>query len=73
MLTKAKDLKVGDFIDLEGDPYADPHSDNDYFRSEFVQVVEVTPETDDCVAVGIEGFDLVGFPVGHEIRRQTQA
>ena len=69
MLTiAAADIRVGDLVDLEGDAFADPDRDNIFFQSELIEVVEVVRETDECVAIGLEGFDLVGFPPGHHLR-----
>ena len=67
----ATNLKVGDMIDLEGDVYADPGCDHPWMESEYAIVTEVDHETSECVAIGFEGFDLVGFPVQHPLRRVT--
>lgn len=71
IVVPASDLIVGDIVDLYADPFADPDApygaNSLWFDSEYVQVVEVTRETDDCVAVGFEGFDLVGFPPDHRL------
>ncbi|KKL89018.1 hypothetical protein LCGC14_1918920 [marine sediment metagenome] len=56
----------GDLIDLAGDPYADPDDEHaNWFESEYLKVVQIIRETPKCVAIGFEGFDLVGFPVDH--------
>lgn len=67
-MVMAKDVKVGDLVDLEGDPYADPDSDILYFQDQYMEVGEVDQETPECVAIGFEGFDLVGFPTDHELK-----
>jgi hypothetical protein len=64
----ASALRVGDLIDLQGDVFADPSHENRYFASAWQTVATIEPEGDGCVAVGIEGFDVVGFPSGHYVR-----
>lgn len=62
---RAKDLQVGDMVDLEGDEYADPNND-DMFTYEFETVERVEVETPECVCVYF-GFDAVGFPTDHNL------
>jgi hypothetical protein len=63
---QVSELRVGDLVDLEGDPYADPRRDPmNCFEFELAEVASVERETADCVAVGFEGFDVVGFPPHH--------
>jgi hypothetical protein len=64
----ASELRPGDLVDLEGDPFADPDRANVSLASEFQRVATVDRETPNCVAVGFEGFDAVGFPAGHHVR-----
>lgn len=65
-LKPACTLSVGDMVDLEGDAFADPDCDpGSAFDCEYAVVCSVKRETDDCVAIGFEGFDLVGFPPDH--------
>lgn len=63
---KVEDLLPGTFVDLEGDPYADPDKDNPVFPYELERVHEVSLETPECVLVYFD-FDAVGFPLGHEL------
>lgn len=65
MRLPAFQIIVGDRIDLEGDPFADPTSSNPSLACELAEVCEVTYETADCVAIGFDGFDIVGFPRYH--------
>jgi hypothetical protein len=65
MTVAVKDLRIGDAVDLEGDPYADPNQENPALECEYQQVYSVERETGDCVAVGFDGFDIVGFPPDH--------
>jgi len=58
----------GDLVDLEGDKYADPKSDNVSLQCEYMSVVHVEQETPQCVAVAFECFDVVGFPTYHKLR-----
>jgi len=65
MKKKVKDLRIGDYTDLEGDEYADPDKDpGKCFAYEWEPVTEVEFETPQCVAVSFE-FDTVGFPPEH--------
>jgi hypothetical protein len=61
----AIDLEDGDLVDLEGDEYADPNRDHIEFECEYQVVCFHELETKDCVAIGFEGFDIVGFPPCH--------
>lgn len=65
----ATEVKVGDMIDLEGDTYADPARDHPWMEDEYAIVAEVDYETSECVAIGFESFDLVGFPIHHPLRK----
>ncbi len=67
-MVMAKNVKVGDLVDLEGDEYADPDYDKTWMLYLFAEVTDVEQETPECVAIGFEGFDLVGFPTDHELR-----
>lgn len=58
-------LRVGDLVDLAGDPFADPNSDDISLDCEYAVVCEINREADDCIAVGFEGFDVIGFPPDH--------
>lgn len=64
----AREVKAGDLLNLEGDPYADPKRDNALFECEYVEVAFVEQETPECVLMGIEGFDWVGFPTEHPLK-----
>lgn len=73
--TAVRDLRPGDLVDLEADPYADrPCADGcedcDLARStfayEYVQVHELEPETADCLVVFFDGH-AVGFPPDHRV------
>lgn len=65
---RAADLREGDYLDLEGDKIADPKRDRIAFQSEFAMVASVERETPTCVAVGIEGVDVFGFPPDHMVK-----
>lgn len=68
MRIQVKDLRIGDYVDLEGDPFVEP---NVMFESEYMTVASIYHETPTCIAVGFEGFDVVGFPPDHEVEVQT--
>jgi hypothetical protein len=68
ILTKAAmDVLVGDVLDLEGDPFADPNRDNPSLQCEYQTVIEVESETPYCVRLAFDGL-AVGFPYGHHLR-----
>jgi len=73
IMTPVENLKEGDLVDLEGDRYADQAGCNPLFECELMPVTHVERETDNCVTVYFEGFDMVGFPVGHPLLRQARA
>lgn len=63
------DLRPGDRVDLEGDPYADPDGEgNPTFQHEYQIVESVELETPHCVLVHFESWDACGFPVKHRVQ-----
>lgn len=58
---KVEDLKEGDKVDLESCPYLKNHPTAEY---EYAEVCYVNRESDNCVAVGYEGMDEVGYQAG---------
>jgi len=58
-------LRVGDLVDLAEDPFADPDGDDPALQIEYAVVCEISRETEDCIAIGFEGLDIIGFPPGH--------
>jgi len=66
MKIKVKDLKPGDAVDLEGDPYADPNHDHIEYECEFQAVAEVVQETPECTVVYFDNC-ACGFPTNHEL------
>lgn len=62
-IKNAAELKPGDLVDLEHDPYADDGHHLE-FESEYQLVLDVERETPDCVRVDFEGLSC-GFPPGH--------
>jgi hypothetical protein len=73
-MIRADAVQVGDLLDLEGDPHADPEKGGgielptNSFEFELAEVTEVVRETADCIRIGGPGF-LVGFPVDHMLKR----
>lgn len=65
MKLPASQIRVGDLIDLQDDPYADPNN-AERFGLELQEVVSVEDEGP-CIAIGFEGFDIVGFPRDHSL------
>ena len=66
-LVKVKDLKEGDWVDLENDPYADPLGEVVLLECEFQVVSTIEQETPDCVCVYFADF-VCGFPPEHEVK-----
>lgn len=64
-----EDLALGDLIDLESCPYLKGHSSAPF---EFAQVAHVERETQDCVVIGYEGIDHIGYPVGTVLQVRQQ-
>jgi hypothetical protein len=67
MMVKVKDLRERDYVDLEGDPYADPQSDKPEYEFEYAIVAGIERETPTCVRVDFETGNSVGFPPDHEV------
>ena len=57
-LVKVKDLKVGDFIDLEGDRNLGHHISVEF---EYSKVCEIINETDDCIVVAFDDGMTAGY------------
>lgn len=57
----ARDIHVGDAVNLEGDSYADPHRDHPEFECEYQIVCEVKDEGR-AIAIGFDSTDTVGYP-----------
>ena len=68
VLVPVEKLKIGDWVDLQHDRYADPTGANPLLELAYQQVYHLEQETAECVAVDFEGFDTVGFPTGHQLR-----
>lgn len=52
------ELREGDLVDLESCPYLKDHPTAPF---EFATVSSVENETPDCIAIGYEGIDTVGY------------
>lgn len=65
---KVEDLAVGNRIDLASCPYLKSHSSAD---CEYALVAHVERETPDCVVVGYEGIDHIGYQVGTVLQVRT--
>ena len=66
-MTRARDLKEGDLVDLEGDGFADPDKENEAFVYGFQRVEGSELETPECLRIDFEGVS-VGFPPDHWLR-----
>jgi hypothetical protein len=61
-------LIVGNLVDLTSCPYLKRHSSADF---EYARVVYVQRESLDCVVIGYEGIDHIGYPVGTVLQAYT--
>ena len=66
-MVQIKNLMPGMLVDLEGDRYADPRRTNRAYQFEYQRVVDVVPETTDCICVYFAESNPVGFPPNHEV------
>lgn len=66
-LVRVRDLKQGDRVDLEGDPYADPQSDKPGLQCEYQVVDCIEVETPACTCVYFEDFTCA-FPSDHQVK-----
>ena len=65
-------LVDGDIVDLEGDSYADPNSDNPIFPFEYARVDGPgEQETPECYRLDTDAGSF-GFPTGHLIRLMAE-
>jgi hypothetical protein len=62
---RISELVVGDYVDLEGDEFADPKHDHPYFESEYEVVECIEKESKNCICVHFENSNPVGFPPDH--------
>lgn len=75
-MIKAKNVREGDRLDLEGDQFADPNGDgigesgHFYgFEFELAEVESVEFETRDCVVIHTS-LGSFGFPPDHPIKQE---
>lgn len=64
---KVRHLRVGDVLDLQNDPYADPAGTNTFYPCEYAVIAAVTQETLDCFVLDFEHGATVGFPADHQV------
>ena len=69
VMIPAKEVKEGDFVDLEGDAYADAHNEGAQYGFEFSYAIvqRVEQETPECVRIDFD-HDSVGFPSDHMLK-----
>ena len=75
-LTRVSDLREGDMVDLEGDPYtdcSDPWCEEDHATVlEHTYAIVDEPgelETPECMVVSFSNVGVtIGFPPGHMVR-----
>jgi hypothetical protein len=57
-IVKAKDLRSGDYVDLQGGPN---FADNPAIEFEYGVVTDIVPETPNCIAIYFEGIGGAGY------------
>lgn len=62
---KVEHVKEDMRVDLESCPYLSDHASAPF---EFAVVDYVKRETADCIAIGYEGIDVIGYPLGTVLR-----
>jgi hypothetical protein len=64
----ARNIRIGAYVDLQGDRYADPDNDpHDMTAYEYAVVENVVAEAEDCVRVDTT-LGSFGFPPEHPLR-----
>lgn len=66
-LKPVSELRCGDRVDLEGDKFAD-RGGNAFLECEYQVVNCVERENPNCIAIGFEGFEMVGFQPDHKVK-----
>jgi hypothetical protein len=66
MPVAAGEVRPGQLVDLEEDPFADPQLDHRRYEWEYMEVMGVERETDVCVRVDFDGAS-VAFPAEHTL------
>lgn len=59
-----EDIGIEDRIDLSSCPYMNKHPMAEF---EYGLVVHTERETENCIVLGYEGIDHVGYPVGTQL------
>ncbi len=64
-----KELQIGDLVDLENDPFADPDHSNPMYPFEYQTICAIEVENPDCICVYFDG-STCGFPTDHMVSVQ---
>ena len=59
------DIRVGDLVDLQGDPIADPGRTHEHYADDLVVVGGTRLRADDSVEISFSDGGLFEFPAGH--------
>lgn len=59
------DARRGALVDLEGDPIADPHHDEEAYAFELATVVGTRALVSDAVELEFSDGETITFPAGH--------
>lgn len=65
-MTRVDELREGDCVDLEGDPFSDPDGDDPRFETEYAVVEAVEFETENCIVIHY-GNHACGYPPNHRV------
>lgn len=72
-LKRVTELRCGDFVDLEGDKYADPDYTNADYPQEFELVDDVEPEEPHHLRVHFAAHPSLVFPLDHVVPVRVEA
>lgn len=67
ILMRVDELKPGMALDLEGDRFADPKSENTLLAYEYAPIEHIHPETPECIVIYGDANNCA-FPPDHQVK-----
>jgi hypothetical protein len=61
------EVRPGQLVDLEEDPFADPLREHRRYEWELIEVIAIEQETADCIRLDFDD-DSIGFPAAHALK-----